>query len=554
MSSTKKLVIGCVALVAALFAYRGFNETPTTVSRTPTSSASDAHTAAPRELEAFEPALESDTKSVERIPGGVPATDTADTASEPAETCFRGRLLDPAGAPLPGPLGPIVDLTDAEGRRTRSGARNMGAFEFLSLAYGRYWVEARADGCLSTTDVIELDAQHAQLRKDYTLAPAPILKIRVVTPEGANLFDEDLEIEGRPALVAVATRERPGPWFDDVAGSLGYPFGIGRFLQSGPRVEALPEGYLGILMLDQPLPAFVSLANFQHVLQTQVVKPGDEVVTFVLSRDELAASMATIRMEVVDAATLAPLSGADAMLWGGAFMDRGQESDSNGRIVFASREPGAFYLHVGAEGHEEYRAHIRADSGLTDLGRIALEKALEVEIKVVDSSGAPRNLNFELGTYDPLTGTMSLQERLSYACTGAGNLKVFGLGRHVYVLRTPNHDGASEKVRDDSKWVSGNVLLDLRSSSAPSSFVITLTRATRVMLLAQGEPAEGLGFRVTDEQGLELVSGRFYGNGPRPLTLPQGGYRVAQLDSSGKVLAEQSVAVGALPLTVALSR
>jgi hypothetical protein len=553
-SSMKKLALGCAALAAALLAYRWFTETPAAPWDSSADSALAVDAGAPRRAGASRHVLEVDVKTAERAPGSVAPPPAESAAHALVETLFRGRLLDSAGHPLAGSSSPIVTLTDAEGRRRSSGEHEEAAFVFSALPYGKYWVSASAEGYIKATDEIELDAAHAQFVKDYTLAPAPILKIRVVTPAGANLFDEELQFEGRPALAAIATRELPGKWIDEVVGSLGNPYGIGRFFQSGPRVDSLPGGYMGILMLDEELPAFVSLVNFQRVLQTQAVKPGDDVVTFVITPEELAASLATTHMQVVDPVTLAPLGGSRTVLWGGGFVDRAPELDPTTRVVFVGREPAPFDLHSGAEGSDPSRSRTVANSVAADHDRSALEQELDIEIKVVDSNGAPRNAAFTLGTYDPLNGTLRLDQQSSYVSTGDGELEVLGLSRRLYVLRTAGEIFSGPSVPDSAAWVSGNVILDLRPRSAPSSFVITLTRATRVMVFARTLQPDGLSFRVIDEQGLELESGRFSGNSPRPLLLPQGGYRFALLDESGQELSEQPVTVGTRPLTVVLAR
>jgi hypothetical protein len=492
----------------------------------------------------------------------VTAPHAENKASALAETLFHGRLLGPSGQPLGGSLRSSVSLVDADGRRHTSSEREQGDFAFSALPYGKYWVTASADGYLKLSDEIEFDAAHAQLAKDYTLAAAPILKIRVVSPAGANLFDEELQIDERPALVAIATRELPGKWIDQVVGSLGNPYGVGRFFQSGPRVDSLPGGYMGILMLDQELPAFVSLVNVQRVLQTQAVKAGDDVVTFVLTAEEVAASLATNRTQDVDAVTLAPTGGSRTILWGGGFVDRALDPDPSSRIVFTTREPAPFDQRIGASGSEQSRARVVADSVAAEHQRSDLDQQLDLEISVVDSTGAPRNAAFTLGIYDPLSGTLRFDQQSTYVSTGAGELDLLGLGHHVYVLRTTDDSTAGSVLGSstgatppgDATWVSGNVLLDLRPRSAPSEFVVTLTRATRVMLFTHGERTDGLGYRVTDDLGLELASGIFSGSGPRPVYLPQGPCTAALLDASGQVLSLQPMTVGTRPLTVALTR
>jgi RNA polymerase sigma-70 factor (ECF subfamily) len=558
MTLKMKIALGCAAVLAAVFAYRGLTSRPGGSSEPLASSGPVASTSAPKAAPSGKPALETVTKPSERAAGAAPAEIPAAARNERPATLFYGSLLDPAGRPLTGLWSAGVSLTDADGRRRYGDAKDGGSFAFNALPYGKYWVTAGADGFRAAEDVIDLEAGHAQIQKDITLQPVPILKIRVVTPEGENLFDVlrgDTNLSGHPVLVPVATKDRPGKWFNEVVGSLNNTFGIGHFWNYGPRVQALPSGCMGILMLDQELPAYVSLVNYHRVVQTKEVMPGEEEVRFVVSLDDLMATLATIHVQVVDADTQTPLAGANAMLWGGTYMDTGKRSDSSGNIVFEGREPGEFDLHVRAKGYEEYKAHILADSGTTtDLGQIALDKEIQLEAKVVDGSGAPRSERFSLGTFDPATHKLTMEQQRAYQSGGGGLLKLDGLGRRVYVLRTANHDAVNDQDNPETKWVSGDVLVDLRSGTAPANFVVSLVPATRMMIAVKGEPAEGLRFIVMDEQGLDLVSSRFYGTGPRPLTLPQGKYRVALLDANKTVLKEQSVTLGATAQTLELSR
>jgi hypothetical protein len=451
-----------------------------------------------------------------------------------------------------------VRLTDADGRSRFADAKESGAFAFNALPYGEYWVSASADGYHESTDVIELLPAHAQIQKDFTLQSAPILKIRVDTPEGASLFDalhKDESFKVHAVLVPVATKEPPGKWFNEVVGSLNNSFGIGQFWEYGPRAEKLPKGYMGILMLDRELPAFVSLVNYHRVLQTRKVEPGEDEVRFVVSLDDLLASMSRIQLQVLDAGTQGPIPGAHALLEGGTYFDGGQASDASGNIVFEAREPGEFDLHVSAKDHEEYTTHILADSGTTtDLGQILLEKEIALAAKVVDATGAPRSERFSMGVLDPATRTLMMERQQSYQSTGEGILELKRLGRRIYVVRTANHDALNDRGKDETKWVSGDVVIDLRSGTAPANLIIRLVPATPVTLSVQGEPADGLRFRVTDEHGLDLVSSRFYGNAPRPLSLPQGAYKVALLDAAKTVLKENSMTLGATPVKLELSR
>jgi RNA polymerase sigma factor (sigma-70 family) len=554
MTLKTKIVLGCAALLASALLYRVLTNTPVV----PAESLAKSGLVVSDEAAPAKADLAVETKPAERAPIAPASASSVPARNERPKTLFYGTLVDPAGNLLHGLWSAGVSITDSDGRRRVCDAKDEGTFAFSALPYGNYSVSAGADGYASIEESIELDEQHKQVERNFSLHPAPILKVRVTTPEGKNLFDvlkEDGVRSGRTVLVPVATKERPGKWFTEVTGSLNNPFGIGHYWNYGPRVNELPSGYMGILMLDQELPAFASLVNYQRVLQTQEVKPGQDEVHFVLSIEELAASSATIRMRVVDAESRTPIAGATAALWGGTSLDGGERADANGDVVIARREPGNFDLRVQAAGHEKYRVHILADSGIpTELGEIALDKAIPLVAKVVDVLGAPLSESFNLGVFDSATRTLTMDRQVVHRATGDGQLGLDGLGRHVYVLRSTNHDAVNAQGESEGTLVSGNVVLDLRSGTPPANFVVTLVPATRMMLTVKGQTANGLRFLVTDEHGIDLVSSTFYGNGPRPLLLPQGKYRVALLDAEKTILSEQSVTLGATKLTVELTR
>lgn len=556
MTAKIKVALCCLVLVLASVAAWEVVKGPSTSSADsmtlgPGGGLADPAPAPPAQDLATDPTENTAARSVEAT---TIAPSTAAMEVEQPPTLLYGKLLDPEGKSLHGLWHAGVGLTDSDGRRRFCDSKSDGAFAFPGLPLGRYWLSASADGYGQFEDVITLGADRPQIHQDVVLQPVPILKIRATTPDGQNLLEALQETKKRAVLLPVATKEPPGTWFKETVGSLNNPFGIGSFWHYGPRVDALPSGYLGILILRQAPPAHASLVNYHRVLQTKPVQPGDEEVQFVVSVEDLLASSATISMKVVDADTLDPIQGAHAMLWGGTYIDRGERSDAGGLITFEAREPGEFDLRVSAPGHEEYRHRILADAGApTELGQISLEKAIRFSAQVVDVHGTPRSASFALGSFDPASHRLDVERQRSYGSKGDGKLELEALGRHIYVLRTSNHDAVNDESIDPP-WVSGNVEIDLRSGVAPTNFRITLSQATRVVILVSGASPDGLKFTVTDERGLDLVFSRFYGRGPRPLALPQGTYRIAIRDASGQVLSEKSVAVGSDPATVEFAR
>ena len=379
--------------------------------------------------------------------------------------------------------------------------------------------------------------------------------MRVSTPEGKDLL-EVLKQNRLPSaarsLLPVATREPPGKRFEDVAGNLNEKLGVGLFQDHGPRVEALPPGCLGLLLLDCELPVCVSLVYHHVVLQTKLALEGQDEVEFVLSAEELFARLATIRVCVIDAETKQPLERARVMLSGGSYSSEGVATDAQGVAAIDRREPGLFDLQIRANGYESLQKSIDALPGeITDLGRLALDKEVSVEGRVLDLEGHPRAASFTLGVIDPLDRVVHWSKQQKFTSGGDGCFTIRGLGRREYVVRTGNHDALDAGEWRGSTWVSGNLLLDTRAGPI-SGLELRLRPASRLVLHTSARSVEGLGFRVVDASGLEIVAGRFHGTQPRPLELPTGTYRVTLLGRNGAVLSECSTTLGAEPIELGL--
>jgi hypothetical protein len=298
----------------------------------------------------------------------------------------------------------------------------------------------------------------------------------------------------------------------------------------------------------------VSLVYHHVVLQTKIVGKGQDEVDFVLALDELLASLATIRVCVVDAETRQPIERARVLLSGGSYSSEGVATDAQGVAAIDRREPGLFDLQVWANGYESPHKSIDALPGeITDLGTLALDKEVRVEGRVLDLEGRPRAASFMLGVIDPLDRVVHWSRQQKFSSGGDGCFTIRGLGRREYVVRTENHDALDAGEWQGITWVSGNLLLDTRAGPV-SGLELRLRPASRLALRTSARSPDGLGFRVVDASGLELVAGRFRGTQPRALELPIGTYRVALLDRNGAVLSECSTTLAVEPVELGLVR
>jgi hypothetical protein len=296
---------------------------------------------------------------------------------------------------------------------------------------------------------------------------------------------------------------------------------------------------------------FVSLVTHSLILQTKEVKPAEREVEFVISPDQLKGLLAEVRLQVVDADSQAPIMGDSLQVGPQCQLRRvGPKSE----IVLDGLAAGDFDWEIRAPGYEQVFVRFHADPGSTvDLGTIALEKELRVEARVVDLSGAPRSDRIDLCSFDPVTRAIGMA-RGGIASDGNGALKLEGLGRRTYILRTEDYELLGSDTSTDSRLASGNVLLDMRSGVAPVKLTITLQPTTRLTFTAPDPSLKGLDFRVLDEQGIAIVANIVYGPQPRALALPQGNYRIEVLDAADRPLISKSVTLGSAPVTVELSR
>jgi len=558
MSLKTKLAIASLALIASILVYQSSTADP---ERTLDSAGG---------LAASRPALDG---SAQEDPRQVTNRDVADrraqvTATTPAppavadshlDTRLFGTLQDPEGKPVA--VQAIVVLTDSEARRRQGEVKSDGTFEFRSIPFGNYWALIGADGFVTSEQELELRPEQPQLRRDFTLQEARSIKVYATTPDGEILTEALTKVENRPwftVLVPVATETRPDEWMPEVRGpSSTRPFGIGRFKDEGPRMKDLLKGGIGILELNREPPLFVSLTYSQRVLKTIELTQADAEVHFVLSIDEVIASLATVRMQVVDAENSTPLANAVVRLEDGLVYDVQSTSDTSGIAVIKRCNPGEYQLRITAVGYETIITRVLADSGVvTELGQVALRPEVRFEAEVIGPDGSLCSGSFLMGVLDPSTSVISHWKDVCSDArygTDSGVLRVRGLGRKIYALQTAPHSFFGEQDRR-KELVSGNVVIDLRSGAPPTGFKIRLRPASQLLIHVNDGLIAGLRYRIEDETGLELDGGRFYQSAPISISVPEGIYRVQLLDSVGSVLTTKTVTIDSTTQTVELSR
>lgn len=506
--------------------------------------------------------LSSAGTSSDRTPVAELSTQGVEVARAPValelarpETLVYGSLLG-SYASVPSAWSASVSFVDRSGARHGCKADQAGAYALRELEFGTYWVTARGEGYCSHQQIVELSEDRPLMRKDFALQKAAEVRVKVKTPEGGNLVDilkSTRAPQGARLIVAVATREPPGPRIDEGVGAA--TASAGTFWSYGPRVEKLPPDCLGLLQVECGLPAYVSLVMHGVVLETKRVERDQDEVSFTSSAESVLAHLATIRVRVVDAETGIAVARARVTLRRGSYADHGVATDSRGLATIEHREPGNFDLHVRAPGYEHAGSSIDARPGeTTELGTFALEKELTVQGRIFDLEDRPLAASVAVGVLDRQDGSVGWLRNEEFRSAGDGVFRLRGLGRREYVIRAGSHDAAPVQAWEGVARVSGNVLVDTRGGSI-SDLEVHLRPASTLVLRATDVRAAGMRVRVVDERGLEWTVGRMHGWEPQPLKLLAGNYWVSLLDAQSVVRWERSISMasGAVELDLTLS-
>ena len=343
----------------------------------PTIAEGPASLAAPAPPPATEPANEATART--------PAA-TREAVAAPREDgpglLLYGSLTDREGGRV---AGGRIYFEDDDGEVRTAEIATPGSYSIVGLQPGAWKLHARCDGHCAVDQDLDLPAGVDTVRRDLVLERAESLYVRFAGPDGAPLDHEKL------ALTAVATLDPPPRHLAGVQGRDASMNGVGRFRvhRSIEPLPDLPDGFAGRLDLAAPLPLYVSAVMRDIVLETRIVGAAEGRLEFVLEPDRLRASLASLRLRVVDAFSGAPLTGrvdlTNAQQSGG-----GTPIDPDGSVAFGERVPGLLELNFRVEGYEYLKRRVRLEPGeAKDLGMVALSPAVTIRGKVVDRDGKP---------------------------------------------------------------------------------------------------------------------------------------------------------------------
>jgi Carboxypeptidase regulatory-like domain len=422
-----------------------------------------------------------------------------------------------------------------------------GGYTAHGLTPGEWKVSLRGEGLKTTTRVVTVLPQESQ-RLDLVAERSFTVLVKINTPSGKPLPDvmEKAKIY-RPVdrLVAVATTSAPSGNLPMTFSRSLPDFGIGRW--RGTRGMArlrgpskLPVDVVGELEFDVPPPVFVSVVMRHVVLATKHVLPGQKEVTFEISLEDVRKTFTTVRVQVVDAETMAPIAKAHVGLSDQQTGSGGVPTDENGCVVLKDRAPGLFQLGISAKDHARYSQNIRLAPGEHDLGTIGLSRPIKVRGRVVDRAGKTHAARVQWTLLDRRTFPQPLRRNRSTSAKSDGKFEIWNCAPGRYLVQA--------LVRGES---AGNKEIDTtRLGDKPFDIVVdpvvkvaidsTMMSKTRIPLVT-----------IRDANNLPVYSRYIRGQFNYPAELPVGNYTYEvhddlQLADSGALV----VAAGGKPRIV----
>jgi RNA polymerase sigma-70 factor (ECF subfamily) len=400
-----------------------------------------------------------------------------------------GVVHDPAGEPIDGAT---VVLRNARGEERTATAQGDLGFVLARLAPGTWEVRCRAPRYREAVQTLALAAAQEQIA--FTLEPAVMLRVRIVTPDGKPL-QEALE-KGehavsfllRDTLFPIATAAPPGPTIPWI--SHRDAFGVATIRP--PSGDERRSGEF-VLQCDMSLPVHVSAVLRDRVLATQRVDAPTDEVTLVVAPSEVAALATTVRLTVIDAATGQGLDGARIALANGASSSSGMRPQAGGVFELRGEAFGSLTLWIHADGYEQRCLTAQPDPGATvDFGTVALQRAATLSGRVRSPDGGCPAWMYvwplEVVRPDqPLVTTMVFYEA---GKDGAFTADV-AASRQLVIVAPRNGEGLAARVVD----LSGGPVRDLEIAVRPG-----------VRVTIDPQFAGGTVLRIVDAQGLPLWS------------------------------------------------
>jgi hypothetical protein len=441
-----------------------------------------------------------------------------------------GELRDVAGDAVEGAR---VFLRSARGSTLEASVSGAN-FSGLGLDPGTWWVSTEKTGFRVTTTRVALERPGDRKRCDLVLQKSRTVGIDVWSRDGRPFQSVNAELCS--ALVPVATLLPLPASFRGRKVLGGNPFGVGRFRVSGRASSPASIGTLEVLVEE---PVWVSLTLGTSVQGTVELDSSQEVVSFVITEEELLAVRASLYLRVVDEHGLA-VPGARIVLDGRGTPPSIQLSGRMGEASFPTLPSGEYWLTVSAPGRAVHKQTMwLASSVRTDLGDIVLTGGVRVFCRLTGEFGTGSSLGeatyVSLGAIDESTGQPRLDLHDRYATKKNPIELLVERGRHVLIV------GGSD-------WLSTAIEFDAQQDG--QELLVPVFRPRPLVICLEVTDWEGLMFSVEDDLRHEFISAPVPWSGPFSVALPPGSFVLSVMGANGEALGFKRFEVEASPSVV----
>lgn len=480
------------------------------------------------------------------------STDATDPTAEPYTTVILvGRVTGRIGETVGGP-NTLVEVKGPNG--VSSVPVSMGSYRIEDLDPGTFELRCSAPGLREEARSITIAANETEHREDFVLEPVWTVAIGLITTDGRNFLDPEVQKELPKDLEvrAVATEALPPTVFharsyeDRVAhrGSRYVPR-----VRDDEVIEGDPEGRcIGRIEIYRKPPVYLAIEAQGRVLGSQRLESEVGLATFTISLDALRAVPCSVKARVVAAASGRPIPGVNVQLIPFAGRVTRVESDREGVVLARDVAPGRCTVWLEAEGRAQDRREVELLSSTeNDLGTIALEDEIRLRGRFVAVDGqTARFYNAYVFPYSKERPLDALDTNLFFGMEKetSDGFEAFGLGPRSYLIVG---DPRSTEGRPDPLWVSP-VLVDL-SHGPVDEVAVPVMLATTVLLRPDADEVRDLRYWILASNGLPCAHGEFPDRGDVQLWLGAGKFRLLVGKDSSNVR-EMPFTVGSVTTVV----
>lgn len=479
----------------------------------------------------------STTTSIERTT----ATNADAAAPATAGIVVHGTVRDEDGKPV---AGVRVSWRREDVWRSGNGA-SPGAYAVAGMTPGSWEITCQAEGFVEAPFSREI-TDRAQQQFDFTLRRAHVVRVKVLSADGANVLADLGKALSFQTPSVIATKAPIARELPPTEHARLTTFGVGRWRgvdEPGRNRDAsTPPDVAGELLLDEPPPVFASLVLRTKVLQVQRIEPGQHELVFTIERDAILAGFGSVSVRLLDGASGAPLPDIHVSIGTAQGGGTGSKSDAEGRVTVPRVLPGLGHLSIeGGSKRESIRRFVRIRAGeVTDLGDLMLHEGASLSGVVVDAAGnAVNGARVQWTDLDGRTSPMPLVTNMSTSADAEGRFTLGRCGRHRFVVVAQTSEGAR-----------GHTLVDTRTG-IPTSVTVKIAPTTRVAL--RGTFA-GVGYTVsvlTAERTPVYVAMLGAEYRPTSMQLPPGDYTVEIHEMDSDVLVRSApLHVGSEPTEI----